>query len=281
MIFDFYNQFGALNSQSVFKSFEIGLIKKGHSVKYHSGKGDVAVIWSVLWNGRMKQNQNVFYDYMKQGKPVVVLEIGFLKRDLTPGGTDPRATWKIGINGINLNNFYVQGKDDTRFNELKLNLQPWNTGGEHILICGQHEKSEQWRGMPSGEQWLKNTIIELRKHTQRPIRVRSHPRCPLRIPIDDHNAKYSNLTMKQDFQNCWAVVNHCSGPGIEAVMSGIPAFVHKSSLASPVASTDLSTIETPVRPERAQWANDLAWTEWTQQEMIQGIPQTLICEKLV
>ena len=39
-------------------------------------------------------------------------------------------------------------------------------------------------------------------------------------------------------------------------------------------------IETPSRPDRQQWLNDLCWTEWTQEEMEQGIPQKLIASYL-
>jgi hypothetical protein len=34
---------------------------------------DVAVIWSVLWQGRMAGNKKVWDDFRSQGKPVVVV----------------------------------------------------------------------------------------------------------------------------------------------------------------------------------------------------------------
>ena len=37
---------------------------------------DAAVIWSVLWAGRMAPNQAVYEHYRSQGKPVVIIEIG-------------------------------------------------------------------------------------------------------------------------------------------------------------------------------------------------------------
>jgi hypothetical protein len=45
---------------------------------------DVAVIWSVLWQGRMAGNKKVWDDFRSQGKPVVVLEVGGLLRNI-PG----------------------------------------------------------------------------------------------------------------------------------------------------------------------------------------------------
>ena len=284
MIFDFYNQFGALNSKNVFRSFETGLKKLGHTVEYHSGKGDVAVIWSVLWNGRMKPNQSVFHHYRNKGKPVIVLEIGALKRDYTQDGSNKTATWKVGINGINRNAFFNNGSNDSsRAGRLGLGLKPWKSAGENILICSQHERSEQWVGMPSSDVWVLNQIKQIRQHTDRPIRIRSHPRSPVRRSFAEYNATPSTGDFQQELNNAWAVVNYCSGPGIEAVLNGTPAFVSPISLAYDVAN-DIDfyhDIENPLKPDRQQWLNDLAWTEWTQQEMAQGIPQELICKKLV
>lgn len=281
MIFDFYNQFGALNSKNVFDSFEKGLKKHGHDIQYHTGKGDVAVIWSVLWFGRMRNNQQVFDSYRQQGKPVIVLEIGNLKRDLTPEGRDPKATWKIGVNGINRYNYFVHDTSSERFNNLGLNLASWKKDGDHILICSQHERSEQWKAMPSSDIWVEQKIKKIREHTDRPIRIRPHPRFPLRRNFNKYNSVISHNPYEVDLNTAWAVVNHCSNPGIEAVLNGIPAFVSEVSLAAPVASTDLESIERPLRPDRTQWANDLAWTEWTQQEMLSGIPQDLIKNELM
>jgi hypothetical protein len=64
------------------------------------------------------------------------------------------------------------------------------------------------------------------------------------------------------------------------VIKGVPSFVAANSLAAPVANTDLKFIEDPKRPNRRQWFNDLCWTEWTQKEMEQGVPQKLIANYL-
>ena len=74
------------------------------------------------------------------------------------------------------------------------------------------------------------------------------------------------------FSNEWAVISWSSNPGIHAVLNGIPAFVGEQSLAFDVANTDLSKIEQPNMPDRTQWLNDYAYTEWTIEEIAQGTP---------
>ena len=61
-------------------------------------------------------------------------------------------------------------------------------------------------------------------------------------------------------------------PATEAVMNGVPVFVGPSSLAYDVGNEDLNTIGMPKRPDRTQWLNDIAYTEWTLEEIAQGKP---------
>ena len=269
MRFDLYTQYGALNSPPIFESFRKGLLKANQEIGLPDGRGDVAVIWSVLWNGRMRENKNVWDRYRNQGKPVIVLEVGNLIR---------YTTWKIGINGINLGSYFNQtNNNDERARQLGLSLDDWTMGGNQILICGQHERSHQWEGNPPIGTWLDQTIQTLKKYTDRPISFRPHPRCPVRpkTPISISNGDFLS-----EIKKSWAVVGWNSNPGIQSVIKGVPAFVSTSSLAAPVANTDLKYIENPNRPDRQQWFNDLCWTEWTQQEMEQGIPQKLIASYL-
>ena len=89
MKFSLWTDYGAQNSKPVFDSFAHGVSITGGSVVYNDLDSDVGVIWSVLWNGRMANNKKIWEHYRSQNKPLVVLEVGGIKR-----GT----TWKVGIN---------------------------------------------------------------------------------------------------------------------------------------------------------------------------------------
>jgi hypothetical protein len=83
------------------------------------------------------------------------------------------------------------------------------------------------------------------------------------------------------FDNIWATVSWNSNPGIHSVINGVPAFVGKSSLAYDVANTLLLWIENPRMPDRTQWLNDYAHTEYTLEEISQGIPLKNLTSKLI
>jgi hypothetical protein len=281
MKFSLWTQYGALNSSPVFDAFRKGAQSLGFTCTDNDTNSNVDVIWSVLFHGRMAPNKGIWEKNTATGKPTVVLEVGGIKR-----GT----TWKVGLNGIN-RNAYVgpSGMDDLRSRKLGLELKPWRQDGEYILICGQHDKSLQWQGMPPMSKWVMNTIEQLQIHYKYPIIFRPHPRC--RLP--DIERQYKNVYRQEPkqilgtyddfdmtFDNVKYTVSWSSNPGIHSIINGVPAFVSPYSLAFDVACPHLLMVDNPQLSDRQQWLNDYAYTEWTLDEISQGIPLKYLTLKL-
>lgn len=278
MRFGIFDKFGARNSPPVFDAFCHGLSRLGHTWNSHDAAADVAVIWSQLWAGTMKPNREIWHQFRQSQRPVVVLEVGMLRRGYT---------WKLGLNGINGSALWPGVHDSNRACNLGVSLRPWQQTGSSILIALQRRDSEQWQGMPATDQWLANTVQELRMHTDRPILVRPHPRQRVVLPKDTVlvtpsrvPGTYDDFDFDQALTQAWCVVNWNSGPGSQAVIAGVPAFVGPASLAAPVANLDWSQIEHPARPDREPWLNDLAHTEWTTTELATGHPLNLLLNRL-
>ncbi len=281
MKFSLFKEYGALNSKPVFEAFEKSLIAAGHTVNESDMHSDVAVIWSVLWNGRMLGNKPVWDYYRKTGRNVIVLEVGGIRR-----GT----TWKVGLNGINRDAYFGSGVYTSgRENTLSVELKPWRENGEFILLCGQHDKSLQWKNMPSMSNWIIQTIDCIRQYTDRPIIFRPHPRCSL--PHIERGLKnvyrqdpvhiagsYDNFDLA--FTRIWVTVNWSSNPGPQSIIAGIPAVVGPNSLAWDVATQDIAEIEIPRTPDRTEWLSNYVHTEWTIDEIQQGLPLNRLTSKL-
>jgi hypothetical protein len=277
MKFSLFKEYGALNSKPVFAAFEQSLLDRSYTVVESDMHSDVAVIWSVLWNGRMLGNKPVWNYYRKTGRPVIVLEVGGIQRS---------TTWKVGLNGINQAADYTpQGNDNTRAKQLGLQLKPWRTKGEYILICGQHNKSLQWTNQPPMSKWFLDTYDTIRSYSDRPIVFRPHPRCRLehieRGLKNVHRQEPCLIKNTYDdfdltFDRVWATVSWSSNPGIHSIIEGVPAIVGPDSLAYTVAEHDLTNIENPRQLDRTQWLNDYAWTEFTVEEIANGIPLDLL-----
>lgn len=274
MKFNLWTQHGALNSKPVFDAFRIGAMALGHSCVDNTPSNNcIDVIWSVLWHGRMGPNKEIWERARKEGRPIVVLEVGGIQRG---------NTWKVGLNGINSNSFpFAINNTSERAEQLGLKLTPWRTQGNHILICAQHDKSLQWQDMPNVSNWIIQTVDKIQQHTDRTIIIRPHPRCPL----PDIEKEFRNVIRQQpqqiagtydsfdmNFKNAWATINWSSNPGIHSIINGVPAIVGPNSIAYSVAEHDLKNIENPFMPDRQQWLNDYAWTEFTINEIAQGLP---------
>jgi hypothetical protein len=235
------------------------------------------VIWSQLWTGRMAPNRAVWQEFTAAGRRVIVLEVGQLRRGVT---------WKLGINGVNACAWWGEGTEVGRVDKLAVRLQPWHQG-DHVLIAMQRSDSEQWAGLPAPESWLQQTVDRIRAHTDRKIIVRPHPRQRLKpipgVQIQQPQAlrgTYDEFDFRGSLGRAWAVVNENSGPGSQAIIDGVPAFVGADSMAVPVANTDFAQIEKPHMPERAVWLEQLCHTEWTLGEIRSGLPVSRLLGRL-
>ena len=124
-------------------------------------------------------------------------------------------------------------------------------------------------------QWVREQIQCLKNVTDRPIHVRPHPRCRLDVAglgvTVERPAKipgtYDSFDLALD---CHAIVNYNSGPGIQAAIAGVRPVVDMSSLAYPV-SVGFADIEQPYVTNRDLWLAQISYTEYTLNELEQGL----------
>lgn len=244
----------ALNSGPVITAVVGALRRHGFDVVTNSLDADIAVIWSVLWAGRMTANRSVYEHYRNTNRPVICIEIGALCRGVT---------WKIALNHVNAHGYYGHRNDLDWDRPKKLGIVLHTNLLNHgkILVAGQHNQSLQLQGVDQTA-WYLNKIKEVADG--RTVVVRPHPRCNL-----DHrqfpgnvvwenpkkiNNTYDSFDMHWDFDT---VINYNSGPGIQAVIQGIPVIVDQSSLAYGVT-------------DRLQWLVEICHTEYTVEEIETG-----------
>jgi len=267
----------AHNGHPVMAAMITALQARGHCMIADTLTADAAVIWSMLWAGRMRGNREIFQHYRAIDRPVIVIEVGCLQRGIL---------WKVGVNGTLPRPCLAAAGGPGRASLLGMKMRPWRKDrGEAVMLCLQRTQSQQWQTMPSVEEWIKEILDQVRVHTDRPIIVRPHPRQRLRdIPSHWHvqlplhqSGTYDDFDFDRSLDAAWAVINFNSHPGIQSVIQGVPAFVDATSLAAPVANLDLSKINDPAMPDRESWFEDLAWTEFSVEEIRRGVPLDRLC----
>ena len=264
MRFRLYREYGALNSRPVFDAFEQGLKSLGHEIV--NTPDSTPVIWSVLWHGRMAHNEKIYQNH----QPVVIIEVGNLHRG---------NTWRVSINHINsLGKFgNREDLDPDRPKKLGVTLTPIRENRRpEIMIATQHQRSLQWKDQPAMIDWVQSTVAQIRQHSDRKIIVRPHPRSPISLNISgvEVGVPRQIVGTYDDFDidfNYHCVVNHNSGPAVQAAIHGTPIICDTSSLAGEI-SGKFEDIENIKLPDREDWFLKLCHTEWTVSEIAQGIP---------
>jgi len=259
----------AQNSGPVMNAVLDSLRRSNIRMEENSWNSDAVIIWSVLWAGRMTNNQEVWKHYRSAGKPVIVIDVGSLYRG---------ETWKIAINNITATGYYghTENLDWDRPKKLGISLAINLSRNPTIVIAAQHKSSLQVADMGNMEDWIIDQISQIRTVTDRPIVVRPHPRCQLNMPSLDAIVtmdKPRKIENSYDSYNlafdCHAVVNYNSGPGIQAALAGTRPIVNSSSLAYPVGIS-INDIDRPYAVDRDQWLVEICHTEYTVKEIEQG-----------
>jgi hypothetical protein len=162
--------------------------------------------------------------------------------------------------------------------DLNINLKPWRTQGNHILICLQRHGGWSMGGV-SVQTWLDQTIAQIRQHSRkRPIIVRTHPgdkKIKSILKINHKNVHVSvNERLIDDLRHAWATVVYNSSPSVASLIEGVPAFitdpVPQHSQTYGVANTDLGLLENPEMTDRQSWIERVAMCHWNFTELRSG-----------
>ena len=160
-----------------------------------------------------------------------------------------------------INSFQMQkirDVPDDRWKALKTEVTPWAKGGRHIVIAAPTFPYSAFHGT---ERWTDITVDALARVTDRPLMIRG---------------KESKRPLAEDLKGAHALVAHGSNAATEAVILGCPVFVHQDSAAALVGKTDLKDIEAPVYPDRQPFLNSLAYSQFSEPEILSGVLWKLI-----
>jgi hypothetical protein len=152
-------------------------------------------------------------------------------------------------------------RPDDRWQKLNYIIENQKQG-RYILLVTPSEKPCKFYGIDR-DQWVLETVNEIKKHTDRPIKIRNKTARQQRI----------RSTIFDDLNDCHALVTYQSIAAIESVLYGVPAFTLAPTAADPVCNKDLSLIETPALLDKDKiykWACHLAYGQFHIDEFKDG-----------
>lgn len=286
--------------RDVLTNFHLGVGNTGVSTEVETmdwKPADLAVMqgWVHANSGRTPHlmfRRKIIEEQRKINKHTLAIDSNlFLYRD--PNNTKQYLRFSLDDVFPTTGNYFTDRIDPSRWQQIKsdigFDLKPWRTSGSHILICLQ--RNGGWSmGTVDVMDWCNSIITQLRKYTDRPILVRTHPGDAKRAAqyikkLKDTNVKVSrNASILDDFTNAWATITYNSSPGVASAIEGVPVFVTdpnpKISQACDVANTDLSQIENPKMFERQQWIEKISMSHFNFNDLRNGIAWKIIKEYL-
>jgi len=150
--------------------------------------------------------------------------------------------------------------------DIKCKLDNWNQGeGDHILVCPSSETvTYKYNGMTQG-QWVDNIVSQIKKHTNRDIRIRNKPR--------PHN-EWWEKPIQDDLDGAHCLITNMSLAAVDAVLEGVPVICDTRNVAWPVSTRYMEFINDPLKPTLNnvnEWLKLLANNQFTLKEIESGL----------
>lgn len=154
--------------------------------------------------------------------------------------------------------------------DKRLKWPDWKNYSKKILLVLPNPKACRFYSIDY-DKWINETTEKIKTFSDLPIETR------VKGSRSERNHGYS---IYQAFDSgVFATVSFNSIASLESVLYGIPAFVSVPCAASPLASSDLSMLKDPFRPEKRlieKMCNTLAYGQFTQEEIMNGTAWSIV-----
>lgn len=162
-----------------------------------------------------------------------------------------------------------KNNDDSRYKELlekgiDCEFKGWKEDGEYILLCPSSETVTRYIAGMGVDEWIKFAIENIRKHTDREIKVRLKPR---------PNNQFWNTDIRDDFKNCYATVTCMSLAAIDSIIAGVPNISYKINAGYAIGENNIKQINKLKKPNDKEvytWLSALANNQFTLNEIENG-----------
>lgn len=251
----------AMNHHSKWgKAFAAGVRAHGGKAriveKYNPIDCELAVFWGHhAAKDRIKENQR------SRGLHYLVMERGYF--------VDRFEYTSLGYDGLNGEaDFLNVNSPPDRWEPHCHLMKPWVPSGEAVLLIGQ-VKGDNSCNHVDLDSWYKE-IVEDVKGRGLPIKFRPHPQT--RAPTSPPTAHMQIGELEACLDMAALVITLSSTVGVDSLLAGRPTVaMDPISMAYGVAARTIQEgLDMTEAPDREQWARDLAYAQWTKEEIASG-----------
>ena len=177
--------------------------------------------------------------------------------------------WRICKNRIHVP--FIKGCKSDRFEKFGMKIRENKNKGKNILVCPSSESIHNYLGKPN---WTQETVEQIKRYTDRPIKVREKPR-----GRGTSGPSEAIVPLSEDLKDAWVCVTSCSISAVEAQCMGIPTVCDEKSFAEPVSANQFNDIEDPYFVGAEDWLYSLAYQQFTPEEFRNGYAMEILLDK--
>ena len=287
-------EFAKIKKPKEFLSFD-RIVSRGKSntVEYVYGIDyepcDVAIMFGS-WKDRKNPHHVIRNAIAEKARTFICIETPLLTREVFR----PNKYYRVGVNGFLNNSAYWNSVDSpsVRFEEVMgLSWKGWaeNVNQRDEILIGMQLSGDASLRNNNINEWIVDTITRIRRFTDKPIRIRTHPGISDRgwenysdlfrnIAFGEYgDIRWSNGREKpweDDIVNACCVVTYSSGLSIDAILAGVPVIAtDPGNFAYNISSNFADDINDPKQEDSEivmQWLYNLAYCQWSEDEMFSG-----------
>lgn len=216
----------------------------------------------LCWAGSHKET--LYHHCLKNNRKFYNLDTGYF------GNVKRKEYIRVTIN--NFQNCYpIIPRSSDRWANLNIKFSTVSRGNSIVVVPPDPKKLKSLN-LGSEEEWVNAVVADIKKYTDRPIRVRYRPTSRNDRVIADTFYDYIA-------DNTWCVVGHSSNALVEAAMSGIPVISLGSSAVKSLYDyrlEDIERVEVADQNLKQSWLNHLSYCQFTQEELRSGVAWKLL-----
>lgn len=200
----------------------------------------------------------------EKGHDILVMEMGYL--------SDRKHYTSLGWNGLNGHAVMGECPDDggERFKSLGVELKPWKFNeNAPVLILGQLKGDASLYGFDA-EAGYNAWVRECLKRGER-VLFRHHPESiKHKRQWDIKGAEISQGSLQEALDGAKYAVVYNSNSSVDAILNGTPCVaMDKGSMVWEICGKGIGDI---IRPDREKVLNQVAWSQFTLEEISTGKP---------
>lgn len=264
-------------------NFLLGVKKAGDDVQKigkSNFRDDVVLDGDVYCMVGVK-SLKMFRRVQAAGKHVLYFDKGYFRHR---GPNRTWEYWRVCVDDHHPTNYIANAQHGaTRWNRTSkrraIEVNNWRESGGHIVYAGSSEKYHAFCGLPQPTEYAQAVIAELKQRTNRLIVYRPKPSWQDAVPIAGTSYSGPLDSIYDALQGAHCLVTNGSNSAFDAVVQGVPCIVLGNAITRPISSTSLEDIEKPPLADgnrKLQWLSNLAWCQFTEQEMAEGLAWTAI-----